>query len=138
MKKSFSLLELIFAIVIIAIIASVAIPKLTNNLSKANIVKLKSDINAIRSGLNEYKNDLILQGEDDTLDTLDDGELLFKNVINYELISQKKPGFWEKIDQTTYKAWIDDDNFVLFSYNKTNSTFDCDIKQNEYCKELTQ
>jgi prepilin-type N-terminal cleavage/methylation domain-containing protein len=54
-REAFSLLEIIFAIAIISIIAIIAIPKLGNSLDKTNIIKIKSDILLIRDGLNRYK-----------------------------------------------------------------------------------
>ena len=138
MKKAFSLLELIFTISLIAIVASVAIPKLSNSLTKTNLVKFKSDISNIRQGLNEYKNNSILKGEDNILDNLDEDELLFKKVINYTIISSNKSGSWEKVSSTQYKAWIDNDTSVLFTYDKENGSFNCDIKKSDYCKELIE
>ena len=46
-KKAFSLIELIFVIVVIGIIASVAIPKLTNIKTFASASVVKQDLNTI-------------------------------------------------------------------------------------------
>ncbi len=139
MKKAFSLLELIFTISIIAIIATVAIPKFSNTLEKANIVKLKSDISAIREGLTRYKTNFILKGEDNfEQENLDKDELLFKKVIDYNIISSKSGGSWEKISNNSYNAYVNSTDFVEFIYDKDNFTFDCNIKKNIYCEKLTQ
>lgn len=53
-KKSFSIIELIFAIMIIGIIASVAIPKLLNINSKATVSTIKQDINSIISSIQSH------------------------------------------------------------------------------------
>ena len=53
-KRAFSLIELVFIIVIIAIISSVAIPKLMNINSKANISVIKQDISSIISSSQSY------------------------------------------------------------------------------------
>ncbi len=54
-KKAFSLIELIFAIVVIGIISTVAIPKLMNINSKATVSTIKQDTNSIiSSSLNYY------------------------------------------------------------------------------------
>ena len=52
--KAFSLIELIFAIVVIAIIASVAIPKLMGINSKAKTSTISGDISTIISSLQSY------------------------------------------------------------------------------------
>lgn len=54
MKKSFSLIELIFAIVIIGIIASFAIPKYLNTKSKAELSTIKRDIATISTSIQVY------------------------------------------------------------------------------------
>jgi len=54
LKKSFSIIELIFAIMIIGIIASVAIPKLLNLNSAATISSIKQDTNSIISSIQSY------------------------------------------------------------------------------------
>ncbi|MCI0500649.1 MAG: prepilin-type N-terminal cleavage/methylation domain-containing protein [Epsilonproteobacteria bacterium] len=53
-SKAFSLIELIFAIVVIAIIASVAIPKLMGINSKAKTSTVSGDIATIISSVQSY------------------------------------------------------------------------------------
>jgi len=53
-KKAFSLIELIFVIAVLAIISSIAIPKLININKKANISVVKQDINTIISSVQAY------------------------------------------------------------------------------------
>ncbi|HIP12179.1 MAG TPA: prepilin-type cleavage/methylation domain-containing protein [Arcobacter sp.] len=53
-KKSFSIIELIFAIMIIGIIASVAIPKLFNLNTTATISAIKQDTSSIISSVQSY------------------------------------------------------------------------------------
>ncbi len=53
-QKAFSLIELIFVIVILGIIASVAIPKLTNIKTLASSSSVKQDINTIVSSVKSY------------------------------------------------------------------------------------
>ena len=137
MKKAFSLLEVIFTIVIIAIIISVAIPKVDNNIQKANILKLKSDISSIRKGIVEYNNRAILANKEEFLETLDNGVFLFEKIINYSIVSSNQPAGWEKISNIKYKAWISSEDFVIFRYNQSNGSFDCNLKE-KFCKDLTQ
>ena len=53
-KKGFSLIELIFSIVIIGILASVALPNFTSINSKASIATIKQDTNTIITSLQSY------------------------------------------------------------------------------------
>lgn len=54
MKKAFSLLELIFVIVIIGVIASFAVPKFLDTKDSAQISTLKRDISSIISSIQTY------------------------------------------------------------------------------------
>ena len=53
-KPAFSLLELIFAIVIMGLIASVGIPKLMNTKSDALVSTIKKDVVTITSAIQSY------------------------------------------------------------------------------------
>jgi general secretion pathway protein G len=53
-KKAFSLLEIIFAIVIIAVIASVAVPKLMSSKDNATASAIKQDLHAITTNIQSY------------------------------------------------------------------------------------
>jgi general secretion pathway protein G len=121
--KSFSLLELIFAIVIISTLASFAIPKLFYNIDKANIIKLKADVALIRDSINKFHNQQILANTNMKLENLDNGIIPSSN--------------WSKISENRYKAWINTNISVEFIYNPNDLTFDCNFDE-EYCKELTQ
>ena len=54
MKKAFTLLELIFVIVVLGILASVAIPKLMTTTSSAKVSSLKQDIRTVTSSVQSY------------------------------------------------------------------------------------
>ena len=54
MKKAFSLLELIFAIVVIGIIASFAIPKYLNTRDSAIVSTIKRDIASVTTSIQSY------------------------------------------------------------------------------------
>lgn len=54
MKSGFSLLELIFAIVILGIIASFAVPKYLDTKDSALVSTIKRDVNTVVSSLQSY------------------------------------------------------------------------------------
>jgi len=140
MKKGFSLLEIIFVIAIIGIIITVALPKLDENLAKANKIKIKNDITMIREGIIQYRDKMILQNNSSTIDTLDeDNEQLFSKILTYPIVASKKQNInaWSKISDTSYKVYVDGQNSVEFLYDKVEYTFDCD-QNDEFCKELSQ
>jgi general secretion pathway protein G len=53
-RKAFSMIELIFAIVILGTIAAVAIPKLSNSKNSANVAVIKQDISTVVTSLQSY------------------------------------------------------------------------------------
>jgi general secretion pathway protein G len=72
-KKAFSLLELIFAIVIIGIISTVAVPKLLDTKASAEAAIIQKDISTIVSSVRAYY--LV----NDTLDDFEEALTLNKN-----------------------------------------------------------
>lgn len=53
-KKAFSLIELIFVIAILSVIAAVAVPKLLNSKSDAIVSTIKKDISTITTSVQSY------------------------------------------------------------------------------------
>jgi general secretion pathway protein G len=54
LKKSFSIIELIFVIAILGIIAAMAVPKLMDSRSSAIVTTIKQDISTITSSIQSY------------------------------------------------------------------------------------
>lgn len=154
-RFAFSMVELIFVIIIIGILASVAIPKLMLNRTDAVIVKGKTLIGSIRNSIAIQKNLNLMQGLSSYPSALDDaqinqeGEELFDGVgtnkiLDYPVISKKSSGGWMKTAANKYEYYIFDNEKVEFEYDNTNGHFDCTAaekakdKDDTYCDELTQ
>ena len=54
MKKAFTMLELVFILVILGILAAIAIPKISASREDAKIVAYKNDISALKSSLPSF------------------------------------------------------------------------------------
>jgi type II secretory pathway pseudopilin PulG len=125
MTKSFSLLEIIIVVLVISIIASFAIPKLSNYINKTNMTKLKSQISIIRSELANYKSENILLGNENIIDSLDNAQIniknerLFTKLLDINIIStsntEKQAGSWLKTSQNSYEFYIDSSTYIKFS-----------------------
>ncbi|WP_321264934.1 prepilin-type N-terminal cleavage/methylation domain-containing protein [Campylobacter sp.] len=55
MKKAFTIIELIFVIVALGILAMVALPRLAGSKEDAQIARVKAEIAAIRSAIQTYR-----------------------------------------------------------------------------------
>ncbi|BCD67465.1 type II secretion system protein [Nitratiruptor sp. YY09-18] len=127
MKRAFTLIELLFVILAIGILASIAIPKFTGALNEAKLAEVKSTVTAVRSGLQVYKNKHILLGQSPYPNDLSGSSGLFEKVLPHPVAQDTQKG-WEKVSNTLYKYHLDG-NIIAFTYNPTNGSFDCDQNQ---------
>jgi prepilin-type N-terminal cleavage/methylation domain-containing protein len=141
--KGFSLLEIIITIVLIAIVTSFAIPKLTNLNYNANISTLKSQLALIQNGIVKHKSKNILLSNNQEIISLDDaiqnssGERLFSKVIDFLIIStnntKKESGMWAKISNNSYSFYLSNGESILFSLE--DDRFVCKSSV-ELCSEI--
>lgn len=160
LKPAFTMVELIFVIVVIGILSAVAIPKLAASRDDAVLVKGKSQVSAIRSGIAMQKSKRLLEGhtpfpppvlDGNTTSTAAQVSTLFVNatdddnnkynILEYGLQPNSKDGFWMKAGPNTdplkhYDFYLEGTT-VRFDYNSTAGTFDCD-HTDQNCKDLTE
>jgi len=149
-RSAFTMIELVFVIVVLGILAAVAIPKLAASRDDAVIVKGKSQVAAIRSGISLLKSKRMLEGNMTAITALDsatnntEGQNLFYggatgNILEYPIISKSADGYWMKTGTTTYSFKVLGQT-ISFTYN-SSSGFDCnttDTTTGTNCKLLTQ
>ncbi len=157
---AFTMIELIFVIVVIGILSAIAIPKLAASRDDAVLVKGKSQVAAIRSGIAMQKSKRLLEGKtppiprtlDKNTSTIQDlfhgGD--YGEILEYGIQGGTKDGNWEKTSATaTATAPQDIDyNFhiegvsVKFTYHSKTGIFDCntssDAPNADICKDLTK
>ncbi len=152
-KSAFTMIELIFVIVVIGILAAVAVPRLMVTRGDAVLVKGKSQVSAIRNGISMQKSRNMLTGDatpyPDKLDNVTtyniSGQKLFyfsdgnqSNILQYPIYSKKDmDGHWIKTASDKYAFYITQDKNVSFEYNSTTGSFDCDHTKTD-CQELAQ
>ena len=117
-RKAFTMIELVFVIVIIGILSAIAIPKLTATRDDALITKGLSILASVRSALSTEKQKLILQGEFGNIISLrGTGTGIFttmvykdsanndvngSRVLEYDISACTGVGCWSTSDGVTY------------------------------------
>ena len=133
MKKAFTMVELIFVIVVLGILAMVALPRLAGSKKDAEITRAKAEIAAIRSAIQTYR--------------------------GANLLAQKGSGYPEKLDEKTIAEitngtklgsnWTvnDDDNTLTltiagagqpatFTYDNTKGSLTCSGDSSTLCGKI--
>lgn len=135
-RNAFTMVELIFVIVVLGILAAVAIPRMTSVVDDANIGKAKSDVAALRSAIASERQARILQGNAGYITHLDqgvalntDGVTIFDGngsgtLLQYGVVTGSNEGQWMKTDtdQYTFKST---GVSVAFDYNSSTGRFTC-------------
>ncbi len=155
-RKAFTMIELIFVIVILGILSSVAISKMAVTRDDAELVKGRAQIAGIRNAIVLMRNTNMLQAmgakwpvklDDATVATV--GEELFdgnatSKLLDYPLYAKNTSGNWMKTAAGyDFKVM---NTLVPFTYTATGNNagrFDCkhddtDTKKQKYCKALTE
>lgn len=106
MKKAFTMVELVFVIVVIGILSAVAIPKLAATRDDAEITKARTTVASLRNAIATERQKRILRGDFDDIN----GSAALK-LIEYGISSN-----WSLSGDTfTYTSTIDSSKTCIFS-----------------------
>ncbi|SFV53474.1 Type II secretion envelope pseudopilin protein (PulG,guides folded protein to PulD in outer membrane) [hydrothermal vent metagenome] len=147
MKKAFTMVELIFVIVILGILAAVAIPKMGSSKSHAEIAKGRSDVASIRSSILNERQTQLIKGINSFIPKLSDNDdLLFmgdgngRTLLTYGIASGTSDGKWSKDkDNENVYYFHTNGKSIKFTYDKNKGTFSCDRDDDDtgtLCKKL--
>ena len=138
-SKAFTLIELIFVIVILGILSSVALPHFAKTKELADVAKGRSDVASIRSAILTDRQAHIIKGDSDYISALCNGTAtgagikIFdtngtgdRNLLTYGIVTSDADGKWSKSDTTckkfTFKVKSLDINFT---YDNSDGSFNC-------------
>jgi len=156
-RKAFTMIELIFVIVIIGILSAVAIPKFAMNKDDAMVAKAKNTVAAVRNAIATERQKRILRGKFNKIYSLAkstgvdkpifdyfDGDIKYR-ILEYPLTSCKtstSTGCW--IETVSGSATVDAQytytmplsGSVVFKLK--DNRFDCVTPTDKNCKLLTR
>lgn len=133
MKKAFTMIELVFVIVVLGILAAVAVPRLVGTRDDAIITKLRADVAAVQSGITLKRSEDMMKGVMKRLARLDQKEDGTSCGSPFCAITQNAiKGNWETQDGVNYKFKISSNKYLNFIYQ--DGTFECK-KDDADCKE---
>ena len=149
MKKSnnaFTMIEMIFVIVVLGILASIAIPKLAATRTDAEITKGRADIATIRSGIVSERQSRLITGDPSwiSLTNLDQNgtgtDPLFGGVMMYPVNNESaRNGQWSGTPKSGTYVFRVNNIDVTFAYDADTGVFTCDTANGTYgtmCKTL--
>ncbi len=145
-RLAFTMIELVFVIVVLGVLSSIAISKMAVTRDDAQIVKGKSQVSAIRNAIMLTRQQMMLQGQVGWLNKLDalasssatSGALFDTNgstkILDYPIYAKDSNGHWQKSASNEYIFKVTNVD-VKFTY--ANGNFDCNHSI-EVCKQLTE
>ena len=121
MKKAFTMVELVFVIVALGILAMVALPRLASSKEDAEITRVKAEIAAIRSAIQTNRGaKLLAQKGNGYPEKLD--EKTIEEITNGTKLSKK---YWSVNDSGNQLTVTIAGNTTTFTYDKTKGSLTC-------------
>ena len=151
MKHAFTMIELIYVIVILGILSAVAIPKFASTRNMADIGVARSDVAVIRSAIMSERQSRLITGDNAYIGKLSSSTtLLFtgdtkkkRTLLTYGIVagsSKKDAGKWTASDKKGLNyAFRADTVSVVFKYDPKTGKFTCNRKSKKYgtqCKQI--
>lgn len=133
-SKAFTIIELIFVIVVLGILAGIALPKFGTTREMADMAKGRADVATIRTAIVNERQTRIIQGDasyiaklsssDTTLFTGDTSVTPNRILLMYGIKAGIGSGDWAKTSDTVYTFKVGSIT-TTFTYDPNNGTFTC-------------
>jgi len=151
-KSAFTMIELVFVIVVLGILAAIAIPKFAATRTDAQITKGRADISSIRSAIMTERQSRLITGDNKFIeagagagkldkDYTSTNKVLFGGVLTYGIKDSTNSGHWHLVshvdaNSSKYNFYVGSTP-VSFTYTRGTGIFDCTTQTDKYCSELT-
>lgn len=124
-RTAFTIIELIFVVIILGILSAVALPRFQGVREQADIAKGKADLATIRTAIINERQRRVMTGDANfsTAANLHTGGL-FGGVLGTPMTDAQTSGNWHNVDNDTIIYYAGDRN-TSFEYNATNGTLTC-------------
>ena len=143
-KNAFSMIELVFVIVVLGILAAIAVPKFSATRTDAQIAKGRSDVAAIRSAIVSERQTRIMKGDSNWINSLSSSSTtLFDGngtapLLMYGVTAGSSDGDWSTsgsfpFTSYTFKVGGSDCDFT---YDDDDGKFTLDNGQDAICSKL--
>jgi general secretion pathway protein G len=126
MKNGFTMIELVYVIVVLGILSAIALPKFAVTRQIADVSKGRSDVSAIRSAILTERQSRLIRGDNTFIPNLcDGGGTLFTGsttagkgrLLQYGIIPGVNPGQWQDAGGcTSFNFQATDGVTVPFTY----------------------
>ena len=131
MKKAFTIIELIFVIVALGILAMVALPRLASSKEDAEITRVKAEIAAIRSAIQTHRGaNLLKQNSRGYPDDLTARRI--EEITNGTKLSQK---YWSVSRDGSELNVTIGSRTATFTYDRTTGRLTCQ-NTNDLCRKI--
>jgi len=162
-KKAFTMIELVFVIVVLGILAAVAIPRFSASRIDAQVSKGRADVSSLRSSIISERQTRLIKGDSSFINRLDnsvasntEGVVIFDSnetlsatspqILAYGKRTKDDGGHWMKTGSNVYVYKVGT-TAVSFTYYPTDITvsgvfhpggsLDC-AHSGDMCKKLTE
>ncbi|MDP3588690.1 MAG: prepilin-type N-terminal cleavage/methylation domain-containing protein [Sulfuricurvum sp.] len=153
-RTAFTMIELVFVIVVLGILAAIAIPKLAATRDDAQIAKGRSDVAAIRAAIVSERQGRLMKGESAYISRLnvsgttttlfDDNDSNATNgtLLQYGIVTKDDTnGYWDNSVGGSGAGWTYvfkvDNMDTTFTYVPATGAFNCTVASTNKCAALT-